>query len=205
MASPTGTEVPFHGLAIGAERRAAGDGGTLTVLDPQDNSPLATVAAATAEDVDHAVRAAHGAFTRRSDWRKLSPRDRGLLLRRIADGLRARLDEIATVESKNGGKPIGSAKWEVGAAATCFDYYAGAVDKFAGETLPVAKDGTGLTFREPLGVCALVVPWNFPLLITSWKVAPALAMGNTVVVNGCTYRISYVGGNGNDITLTRIA
>jgi betaine-aldehyde dehydrogenase len=173
---------PFAGLAIGPDRPAAGDGGTTTVLDPQDNSPIARVAAATAADVNRAVEVAHAAFARGGAWRRMSARDRGQLLRRIADGLRARLDEIAALESRNGGKPLGSAKWEVGAAATCFEYYAGAVDKFHGETLPVAKDGTGLTFREPLGVCALLVPWNFPLLITSWKVAPALAMGNTAVV-----------------------
>jgi len=178
--------IPFSGLAIGADRPAAGDGGTTTVLDPQDNSPLATVAAATAADVDRAVQVAHAAYARGGAWRRLSSRDRGQLLRRIADGLRARQDELATLESRNGGKPLGSAKWEVGAAATCFEYYAGAVDKFHGETLPVAKDGTGLTFREPLGVCALLVPWNFPLLITAWKVAPALAMANTVVVKPAT-------------------
>jgi len=179
-------QIPFSGLAIGADRPAAGDGGLTTVLDPQDNSPLARVAAATAADVGRAVEAAHAAYARGSAWRRMSSRDRGQLLRRVADGLRARQDELATLESRNGGKPLGSAKWEVGAAATCFEYYAGAVDKFHGETLPVAKDGTGLTFREPLGVCALLVPWNFPLLIASWKVAPALAMANTAVVKPAT-------------------
>jgi betaine-aldehyde dehydrogenase len=178
--------IPFSGLAIGADRAAAGDGGETTVLDPQDNSPLASVAAATAADVNRAVEVAHAAYARGGAWRRLSSRDRSQLLRRIAEGLRARHDELATVESRNGGKPLASAKWEVGAAATCFEFYAGAVDKFHGETLPVAKDGTGLTFREPLGVCGLLVPWNFPLLITAWKVAPALAMANTVVVKPAT-------------------
>jgi betaine-aldehyde dehydrogenase len=178
--------VPFSGLAIGADRVAASDGGQTTVLDPQDNSPLARVAAASAADVARAVEVAHAAFARGGAWRRMSSRDRGQLLRRIADGLRARQDELAAMESRNGGKPLGSAKWEVGAAATCFEFYAGAVDKFHGETLPVAKDGTGLTFREPLGVCGLLVPWNFPLLITAWKVAPALAMANTVVVKPAT-------------------
>jgi acyl-CoA reductase-like NAD-dependent aldehyde dehydrogenase len=178
--------VPFSGLAIGADRVAASDGAQTTVLDPQDNSPMAKVAAATAADVSRAVEVAHAAFARSGPWRRMSSRDRGQLLRRIADGLRVRQDELAIVESRNGGKPLGSAKWEVGAAATCFEYYAGAVDKFHGETLPVAKDGTGLTFREPLGVCALLVPWNFPLLIAAWKVAPALAMANTVVLKPAT-------------------
>jgi betaine-aldehyde dehydrogenase len=112
----------------------------------------------------------------------MSSRERGQLLRRIADGLREKADHFAQLESRNAGKPIGAARGEVGAAANCFEYYGGAVDKVAGQTLPVAARGHAFTFREPLGVCALVVPWNFPLLIASWKVAPALAMGNTVVL-----------------------
>jgi len=178
----SGTEPPFEGLAIGAERPTASDGATFEVLDPQDGSTIARVAQASAEDADRAVRAAHDAYERKGEWRRMSSRDRGQLLQRIADGLRARLDEIALLESWNAGKPLGGAKWEVGAAANCFEYYAGTVNKFHGETIPVAKDGTALTFREPLGVCALITPWNFPLLIASWKVAPALAMGNTVVL-----------------------
>jgi|CXWL01.1.fsa_nt_gi betaine-aldehyde dehydrogenase len=174
--------LPFYRLAIGADRVPAAEGGTFLVRDPQDDAPFANVAAATAVDVDRAVRAAHAAFSRGSAWRRLSSRDRGGLLRKIADGLRERLDDIASLESRNGGKPIGSATWEVGAAATCFEYYAGAVDKIHGETIPVAKNGTAMTFREPLGVCGLIVPWNFPLLITAWKLAPALAMGNTAVI-----------------------
>ncbi len=176
------TSLPFSGLAIGADRSTASDGGEFVVLDPQDNSPFARVAAATPEDVDRAVAAARSAFAIGSPWRRMSSRDRGQLLQRIADGLRARLEEIAQLESKNAGKPIGGARWEIGAAANCFEFYAGAVNKFHGQTIPVAREGTGLTFREPIGVCAAIVPWNFPLLITSWKVAPALAMANTVVV-----------------------
>jgi betaine-aldehyde dehydrogenase len=179
--SDTGSAPATLGLAIGGDRPAAAGGGTFAVLDPQDNSTVARVAESGAEDVARAVGAADAAFARGSGWRRMSSRDRGQLLQRIADGLRSRLDEIARLESANAGKPLAGAKWEVGAAANCFEYYAGAVNKFHGQTIPVAKDGTGMTFREPIGVCAAITPWNFPLLILSWKTAPALAMGNTVV------------------------
>ena len=177
----TSKQIPFAGLAIAGERPAARDGATAPASDPSNGRVLANVAQATPEDVDAAVRAAHAAFGAEA-WRRMNSRDRGQLLQRIANRLRERLDEIAGVESRNAGKPLGGAKWEIGAAANCFEYYAGAVNKFGGRTVPVAARGTGLTFREPLGVCGLITPWNFPLLITSWKAAPALAMGNTVVI-----------------------
>jgi len=181
----TSKQIPFAGLAIAGERRAASDGATLGASDPSNGRVLADVAQATPEDVDAAVRAAATAFAADA-WHRMSSRDRGQLLQRIADRLRERLDEIAGVESRNAGKPLGGAKWEIGAAANCFEYYAGAVNKFGGQTVPVAARGTGLTFREPLGVCGLITPWNFPLLITAWKAAPALAMGNTVVIKPAT-------------------
>ncbi len=174
-------QIPFAGLVIGEKRPAASSGQTAPAVDPSNGKVLANVAQATGEDVGAAVRLAHDAF-RADPWRRMSSRDRGQLLQRVANRLRERLDEIALVESRNAGKPLGGAKWEVGAAANCFEYYAGAVNKFGGQTVPVAARGTGLTFREPLGVCGLITPWNFPLLIASWKAAPALAMGNAVVI-----------------------
>ena len=104
------------------------------------------------------------------------------MLRRIADLVRRDLEELATLESQNAGKPITAARGEIGVVAGAFDYYAGAVDKFHGQTIPSQANGTLLTFREPIGVCAAITPWNFPLAILSWKVSPALAMGNSVVV-----------------------
>jgi acyl-CoA reductase-like NAD-dependent aldehyde dehydrogenase len=172
---------PFEGLLLADGRAAAADGQEAPVHDPATGALLARVAQAGREDVDRAVRAAHAAFAG-GPWRALSSRERGRLLRRIADGLRERGDELARLESENAGKPIAAARGEVAGAADCFDYYAGAVDKLGGQTLPVTARGTGLTFREPLGVCALVTPWNFPLLTASWKVAPALAMANTAVL-----------------------
>ncbi len=173
-------KIAFAGLAIGGERRPASDGKTAPAFDPSTGAVIAQVAQATADDVDAAVAIAHTAFA--GEWRRISSRDRGQILQRVANRLRERLEEIATVESQNAGKPMGGARWEIGAAANCFEYYAGAVNKVYGQTVPVAARGTGLTFREPLGVCGLIAPWNFPLLITSWKCAPALAMGNTVVI-----------------------
>ena len=169
-------------LLIGALRRVAADEREGQVLDPANGAVLARVAEAGVEDVDRAVRAAHAAFDPRGPWRRTSSRERGRLLRKIADGLREKGEHIAHLESRNAGKPIAAARGEVAAAANCFEYYAGAVDKVAGQTLPVAAKGHAFTFREPLGVCALVTPWNFPLLIASWKIAPALAMANTVVL-----------------------
>ena len=172
---------PFAGLLVGGRRVASVAGEEAPVEDPANGSVLARVAQAGVEDVDRAVRAAHARFETRS-WRELDSRSRGQLLQRIADRLRSEADRLAGIESRNAGKPIAAARGEIAAAADCFEYYAGAVNKLTGHTVPVAKRGTGLTFREPLGVCALITPWNFPLLIASWKVAPALAMGNTVVL-----------------------
>jgi betaine-aldehyde dehydrogenase len=151
------------------------------VRDPSTNDEIARVAQSTPEDVDHAVSVAHQRF-RDGDWRKATVRDRRDVLRRIADLVRRDHERLSRLESQNAGKPIGAARGEVGAVASAFDYYAGAVDKFHGQTIPGNAKGTLLTFREPLGVCAAITPWNFPMPILAWKVAPALAMGNSVVV-----------------------
>src|SRR5207247_366893 len=114
-------------------------------------------------------------------WRAVSPSDRAHLLRRLAALVEEHREELAQIESRNVGKPISSARSEMGMVAQVFHFYAGAVDKHNGETIPVAG-GIAATFREPLGVVGLIVPWNFPLNISSWKLGPALACGNTVVL-----------------------
>ena len=151
---------------------------TTTVLDPSTNQPIAEIPRQSPEDVDRAVRLAAQGF---EVWRKAGVRRRRDVLRTIADLIRRDQESLARLESQNAGKPIAAARGEVGAVAAVFDYYAGAVDKFTGQTIPSNAAGTLLTFREPLGVCAAITPWNFPMLILSWKVAPALAMGNAVV------------------------
>ncbi len=149
------------------------------VLNPATNHVIAEVARASGDDVDRAVQVAHNRF---QTWKRSKTTERRDALRRLADLIRRDQERLARLESDNVGKPIAAARGEIGAVAATFDYYAGAVDKFHGQTIPTKADGTLLTFREPLGVCGLIVPWNFPMLILSWKVAPALAMGNTVVV-----------------------
>src|SRR5206468_2177748 len=114
-------------------------------------------------------------------WRDVAPQDRARLLRRLATLVEEHAEELARIESRNVGKPISGARGEVGMVAQVFHFYAGAVDKHHGQTIPVAG-GVDMTFREPLGVVGLIVPWNFPLNIASWKVGPALACGNTVVL-----------------------
>src|SRR5213079_1998914 len=137
-----------------------------------------TVPRATAEDVDAAVARAKAAFPA---WAAVAPGDRAKLLLRVAAVVEDRLDELATLEARNAGKSVADARGEIGMVAETFRYYAGAVERNLGDTIPVAG-GIAMTFREPLGVVGLITPWNFPLAIAAWKLAPALAAGNTVVL-----------------------
>jgi betaine-aldehyde dehydrogenase len=150
----------------------------VTVINPATEETIATLDEAGVEETDAAVARARAAFPA---WRDVSPRDRGRLLRRLATLVEEHSEELARIESQNVGKPIAGARGEVGMVADVFHFYAGAVDKKYGETIPVAG-GVDMTFREPLGVVGLIVPWNFPLNISSWKLGPALACGNTVVL-----------------------
>jgi acyl-CoA reductase-like NAD-dependent aldehyde dehydrogenase len=153
-------------------------GPLLDVRDPATEDVIRRVPAATAADADAAVERAAAAF---EGWRAVAPADRSRLLRRLAERLDAERERLAQLEMRNTGKPIGDARGEMGMVADTFAYYAGAPERLLGDTIPVAG-GVDLTFREPLGVVALIVPWNFPLTIASWKLAPALAAGNTVVL-----------------------
>ena len=151
---------------------------TLTVLNPATEEPIAELEQAGVEEADEAVARAKEALPA---WRAVAPADRARLLRRLATLVEEHGEELARIESQNVGKPISGARGEVAMVAGVFSFYAGAVDKHHGETIPVA-DGVAATFREPLGVVGLIVPWNFPLNISSWKLGPALACGNTVVL-----------------------
>jgi betaine-aldehyde dehydrogenase len=151
---------------------------TLTVLNPATEEPIAELEQAGVEETDAAVARAKEAFPA---WRAVAPGDRARLLRRLATLVEEHTEELAQIESRNVGKPISGARGEVGMVAQVFHFYSGAVDKHYGETIPVAG-GVAATFREPLGVVGLIVPWNFPLNIASWKLGPALACGNTVVL-----------------------
>ena len=151
---------------------------TLTVLEPATEEVLAEIERAGADEADEAVaraKAAHPA------WRAVAPADRSKLLHRLADALAAAQEDLAVLEARNAGKPIGDARGEMAMVVDTFRYYAGAPERALGDTIPVAG-GVAMTFREPVGVVALITPWNFPLTIASWKLAPALAAGNTVVL-----------------------
>ena len=151
---------------------------TLSVLEPATEEVLAEIPRATAADVDAAVARARAAWPA---WRAVAPADRAALLRRLADVIEEHHDELSVLEARNAGKPIGDARGEMGMVVETFRYYAGAPERLLGDTIPVSG-GLGFTVREPLGVVGLITPWNFPLTIASWKLAPALAAGNTVVL-----------------------
>ncbi len=168
-------------LVLGGERVPAADGKTFAVTEPGSGKPFVEVAEAGHEDVERAVRAAYRAFEE-GMWPRMSATERGRILLQAATLVRQRLEEIATVEARNAGKPIRDARDEIALVAAVLEYWGGAANKIFGETIPVQDAGLEVTLREPVGVCALITPWNFPLVIASWKIAPALACGNTVVV-----------------------
>ena len=148
------------------------------VVNPATEETIAELPDAGVEETDAAVARAKAAF---ASWRAVAPADRARLIRRLATLVEDHADDLARIESQNVGKPIGGSRAEVGMVAEVFHFYAGAVDKHHGQTIPVAG-GVDMTFREPLGVVGLIVPWNFPLNIASWKLGPSLACGNTVVL-----------------------
>jgi betaine-aldehyde dehydrogenase len=150
----------------------------IEVIEPATERVMAELPRAGVEEVDAAVAAAKAAFPA---WRAVAPADRGALIHRLADALGEHSEELAVLEARNAGKPIGDARGEIGMVVETFRYYAGAPERLLGQTIPVAG-GVDMTFREPLGVVGLIVPWNFPLTIAAWKVAPALAAGNCIVL-----------------------
>ena len=150
----------------------------IEVIEPASAEVMAELPRAGVEEVDEAVARAKAAFP---GWRAVAPGDRSRLLRALADGLEARSGDLAVLEARNAGKPISDARGEIAMVVECFRYYSAAPERLLGQTIPVAG-GVDMTFHEPLGVVGLIVPWNFPLVITSWKTAPALAAGNTVVL-----------------------
>jgi len=168
-------------LFINNQWQSAASGNTMEVVNPATEATIATVASAGADDVNVAVAAARAALD--GPWSRLSARERGRLVHKIATRVMERADDIARLETLHNGKPISESRQiEVPAAAECFEYFAGWADKVVGETIPVKGNHLTYTLREPVGVVAAIVPWNFPLLLAAWKVAPALACGNTVIL-----------------------
>ena len=168
-------------LFINNEWRPSSSGKTMPVVNPATEEVIADVPSADKGDVDLAVAAARAALA--GPWSKLSARERGRLVRRLGERLMERADDVARLETLHNGKPISESRQiEIPAAAECFEYYGGWSDKVMGETIPVKGNHLTYTLREPVGVVAAIVPWNFPLLLAAWKIAPALACGNVVIV-----------------------
>jgi len=170
-------------LFINGEFVDARSGETFATINPATEEKITDVASAGVEDVDAAVRAARAQMEPGSEWQKMKPRDRGKILFRIAEMLTARAEEIGKIETIDNGKPIFESQFvDTPAAAECLYYFAGWSGKVTGDTIPVADNAFTYTLREPIGVVGAITPWNFPLMLAVWKIAPALACGNTVVI-----------------------
>jgi betaine-aldehyde dehydrogenase len=156
------------------------NGQTLQVYDPSTEEAIATVPAGNDRDIDRAVQAATTAFYQR--WKAVTAQERGRILLRLADRVRARRTELAELETRNTGKPIAESEYDMDDAATCFEYYGGLATKINGEVLPVPAEAVAFAMREPIGVAGQIIPWNYPILMATWKIAPALAAGCTVVL-----------------------
>jgi aldehyde dehydrogenase (NAD+) len=176
--SPLGRALALH-MLIDGERVEARSGKRSDVLNPATGETYATVPEGDAEDVDLAVAAARRAF---DGWKRTPATDRGRLLSKLARALERRKDEFAAAETAQNGKTLFDADFDVTSTVACLDYYAGAANKIFGETIPGPAGYLVYTRREPVGVCGLIVPWNFPLAIAVWKLGPALAAGNTIIL-----------------------
>jgi acyl-CoA reductase-like NAD-dependent aldehyde dehydrogenase len=173
-------------LMLGGEHVPAAEGGTFAVTEPATGEPLTEVAEAGPEDARRAVDVAVRAFEE-GPWPRTSATERGRVLLKASFLVRERLEDLARIESRNVGKPIRDARDELGIVASTLEYWGGAANKIFGETVPIQDPGLDITLREPVGVCALITPWNFPLVISTWKIAPALACGNTIIVKPASY------------------
>src|SRR4029077_6471265 len=176
------TEKSFQNkLFINGDFVDAKSGKTFATINPATEEKLADVASAGAEDVDAAVKAARAQMEPGSQWQKMKPRDRAKVLWRIADMLSSHAEEIGRIETLENGKPIFESQFvDTPAAAECLYYFAGWSGKVTGETIPIAENAVSYTLRAAVGFVGAIVPWNFPLMLAVWKIAPALACGNTV-------------------------
>ncbi len=154
---------------------------TFAVIEPATEQPMAYVPEGNADDVDRAVSAARKAFESK-DWKKMTAQDRGRLLFGVAAKIRENAPKLAEIEARNTGKPIVEAEYDIADVATCFEYYGGLANKVQGHVNPVPADGLSLALREPMGVAGQIIPWNYPLLMAAWKLAPAIAAGCTCVL-----------------------
>ncbi|HET9681356.1 MAG TPA: aldehyde dehydrogenase family protein [Candidatus Limnocylindrales bacterium] len=185
--SATG-EIATFKMVIGGQSVDASDGQTFEVVNPADGQVIATAPLGGKADVDKAVAAAQKAFEDPKGWSNWAAGKRGRMLAKYAEVVKDHLDELSWLETRSIGKPISSSKGEITGVSLVFDYYAGAANKIFGQTIPVtAQPSIDLTLREPIGVVGLIVPWNFPAYMASWKLGPALAAGNTCILKPASY------------------
>jgi acyl-CoA reductase-like NAD-dependent aldehyde dehydrogenase len=175
------TTVTTEGLIIDGTRTNASNGATFDVLDPSSGDRLTAVARATRDDINRAVQSARAALESKA-WAGIAPAERGRMLFRIAQAIRERAEELAELESRDNGKPLRQARTDVQVAARYFEFFAGVADKIMGNTIPLGPGFLDYTVREPIGVSAQIIPWNYPIQIGARGVAPALAAGCTVVL-----------------------
>ena len=176
-------ETPIRAqMIIGGEAVDAADGQTFELVNPATGGVIGTAPLGGKEDVDRAVEAATKAFEDRKGWANWAAGKRGRTLAKYASLVKQHSEELAQTETRNIGKAIMNSRGEAVGVSLVLDYYAGAANKVFGETIPVGRPGIELTLREPIGVIGAIVPWNFPMYMASWKLGPALAAGNTVVL-----------------------
>ncbi|HJZ71363.1 MAG TPA: aldehyde dehydrogenase family protein [Vicinamibacterales bacterium] len=170
-----------HDLYINGAFVPAESSATIEVIDPAAGEPIAVVPDANAADVARAVHAARAAFDD-GPWKEATAQDRGRVLLKLAEIVRQRGDELAELETRNTGKPIIEAEGDIADVATCFEYYGGLATKIHGDVIPVPDNAMSLALREPIGVAGQIIPWNYPLMMASWKLAPAICAGCTAVL-----------------------
>jgi betaine-aldehyde dehydrogenase len=173
-----GGVIPMY---VDGEWRLAANGATRELYDPANGQPIATIAESTVADVEAAIAAARKAFDE-GPWASMNATERAALLFRVADAIDARRDEFSRIDTLNNGKPLRETQYDAADAANCFRYYAGLATKPHGQTFDVPAPSQTFTVREPIGVCGQIVPWNYPLLMATWKLAPALAAGNVCIL-----------------------
>src|SRR6266403_2627711 len=181
MSSPAKPAVKTYQNYVNGQWTSSSTGATFPVFDPSTEEVIANVAAASASDVDKAGKAARAAFDS-GRWHATTAQDRGRVLFKLAEKIRQNQPMLAELESRNTGKPIVEAEFDIADVATCFEYYGGLANKVNGSVMPVPANALSFTLREPVGVAGQIIPWNYPLLMAAWKLAPALAAGCTCVL-----------------------
>src|SRR4051812_3656748 len=181
LATGIKANVKTYDLFIDGKWQPSAKGKTYEVIDPSTEEAIAHAPDATAEDVDRAAKAARRAFES-APWASMTAQDRGRVLFRLAEKIRSEMPRLSELEARNGGKPIVEAEFDINDVATCFEYYGGLATKVMGHVNPVPDNALSLSLREPVGVAGQIIPWNYPLLMAAWKLAPALAAGCTCVL-----------------------